>query len=177
MRSVLKVKPMEVMCSKLRGLITKMMMISMMMGCVSGTGTLHRVGGKLGWTPSVNFTEWSSHESFYVNDWLIFNFDKNMYNVLEVNKTSYESCNDQGFIKNITKGGRDVFQLTEPRPYYFLSGRGFCWGGLKAAIFVQETAPTPAPVQARNGSPSSTGSRIMALVMVAASISLTWTVL
>lgn len=70
MRSVLKVKPMEVMCSKIRGLITKMMMISMMMGCVSGTGTLHRVGGKLGWTPSVNFTEWSSHESFYVNDWL-----------------------------------------------------------------------------------------------------------
>lgn len=102
-----------------------------------------------------------------------------MYNVLEVNKTSYESCNDQGFMKNITKGGRDVFQLTEPRPYYFLSGRGFCWGGLKAAIFVQETAPTPppAPAQARNGSPSSTGSRIMALVMVAVSISLTWSML
>ncbi|KAJ0099842.1 hypothetical protein Patl1_21842 [Pistacia atlantica] len=49
------------------------------------------------------------------------------------------------FIKNITKGGRDVYQLLEPRPYYFLSGRGFCWGGMKLVIMVQNPASMIAP--------------------------------
>ncbi|KAJ0041895.1 hypothetical protein Pint_19154 [Pistacia integerrima] len=105
----------------------------------------------------------------------VFNFDKNMYNVLEVNKTSYESCNEQDFIKNITKGGRDVYQLLEPRPYYFLSGRGFCWGGMKLAIMVQNPASIIAPAPAKNRSPTKNSDRritlLLALVLVMA---LTW---
>lgn len=79
-----------------------------------------------------------------------------MYNVLEVNETSYQNCNEQGFITNITKGGRDVFHLTEARPYYFLSGRGFCWGGMKLAILVQNRPlpPAPTPTSTTNGAPS-----------------------
>ncbi|TKY57083.1 Lamin protein [Spatholobus suberectus] len=71
-----------------------------------------------------------------------------MYNVLEVNKTGYEKCVDKGFIQNISRGaGRDVFQLTEFKTYYFLSGGGYCWHGMKVAINVTEgvAAPTPAP--------------------------------
>ncbi|KAJ6753105.1 NODULIN 55-2 putative-RELATED [Salix koriyanagi] len=83
------------------------------------------------------------HEHFYVGDWLLFVFDKHSYNVLEVNETNYENCNDQGFIKNITRGGRDVVQLTEARPYYFLSSGGYCWGGMKVAINVEDLAPCP----------------------------------
>lgn len=104
----------------------------------------------------------------------VFNFNKQMYNVLEVNKTSYESCNDQGFIKNITKGGRDVVQLNEVRPYYYLSGRGFCWGGMKVAIFVQEAPPPPAQPPLGNASPSNTGGPTMVLVVASLSIALTF---
>ncbi|GLT68174.1 hypothetical protein SLA2020_404300 [Shorea laevis] len=65
---------------------------------------LHRVGGgRYTWAPNINFTEWSSHEQFYVGDWLYFGFDKSLYNVLEVNETSYENCIDKNFIKNITR--------------------------------------------------------------------------
>ncbi|GAU21622.1 hypothetical protein TSUD_251040 [Trifolium subterraneum] len=73
--------------------------------------------------------------------------DKLYFNVLEVNKTSYENCIDAGFIKNITGGaGRDVFQLTKKKTYYFLSGGGYCWQGLKVAIDVNDyVAPAPAP--------------------------------
>jgi len=67
-----------------------------------------------------------------------FGFDKLMYNVLEVNKTNYENCIDTNFLKNITKGGRDVVQLLETRTYYFLCGRGFCYQGMKIAINVKE---------------------------------------
>ncbi|XP_022157364.1 lamin-like protein [Momordica charantia] len=103
---------------------------------------LHRVGGgKYTWAPNVNFTDWSIHEHFYVGDWLYFGFDKHIYNVLEVNETSYESCNEKDFIFNITRGGRDVFNLTQAKPYYFLSGRGFCYQGMKLAVFVEESPP------------------------------------
>ncbi|KAL0558677.1 hypothetical protein IC582_003256 [Cucumis melo] len=105
---------------------------------------LHNVGGgKYTWTTNINFTDWSIHEHFYVGDWLYFGFDKHIYNVLEVNKTSYENCNDKDFIFNITKGGRDVFNLTEAKTYYFLSGRGFCFQGMKVAVFVEEYSTPP----------------------------------
>ncbi|XP_020216258.1 lamin-like protein [Cajanus cajan] len=113
--------------------------------------TLHRVGGgRYTWTPKVNFTKWASHEHFYKGDWLYFGFDKHIYNVLEVNKTNYENCIDTSFINNITRGGRDVFQLLEARPYYFLCGRGFCSQGMKIAINVVESTPALPPTALSN---------------------------
>ncbi|OMO67516.1 Plastocyanin-like protein [Corchorus capsularis] len=103
---------------------------------------LHRVGGgRFTWKPNVNFTEWAIHEQFYVGDWLYFGFDKQLYSVLQVNKTSYYKCIEGNFINNITRGGRDVFNLTEAKPYYFISGRGYCFKGMKVAINVQEYSP------------------------------------
>lgn len=78
----------------------------------------------------------------------MFKFDKRYYNVLEVNKTSYESCIDWAFIRNITRGGRDVVQLTEARTYYFLSSGGYCFHGMRVAVQVeqyQQGAPAGAP--------------------------------
>lgn len=72
-------------------------------------------------------------------------FDKHYYNVLEVTKSNYERCNDGEFVKNVTRGGRDVYNLTEVRSYYFLSGGGYCFGGMKVAIHVRPSLPTPPP--------------------------------
>lgn len=72
-------------------------------------------------------------------------FDKRYYSVLEVNKTGFDNCNSQGFMKNITRGGRDVYQVTESRPYYFMSSGGYCFHGMRLAVFVQQLPPTPAP--------------------------------
>ncbi|KAF7851570.1 hypothetical protein BT93_L3656 [Corymbia citriodora subsp. variegata] len=76
-----------------------------------------------------------------------FVFNRQMYDVLEVNETSFESCNSQGFISNITRGGRDVFQLKEAKTYYFICSRGYCWGGMKVFVdvVVAPPAPTPSP--------------------------------
>lgn len=65
-----------------------------------------------------------------------FGFDKSVHNVLEVNKTSYENCEEKGFMTNITRGGRDVFNLTETKVYYFICGRGFCSNGMRVAVSV-----------------------------------------
>ncbi|TYH16321.1 hypothetical protein ES288_A05G108100v1 [Gossypium darwinii] len=98
----------------------------------SRESVLHRVGGgRYSWKPNVNFTGWAIHE--YVN----FGFNKQSYSVLQVNETSYPNCIEENFINNITKGGRDVFNLTMPKLYYFISGRGYCFKRMKVAIFVQ----------------------------------------
>ncbi|CAK7331943.1 unnamed protein product [Dovyalis caffra] len=113
---------------------------------------LHRVGGgKYTWAPNANFTAWAMHETFYVGDWLYFGFDKTRYNVLEVNKMNYDNCSDRNFITNITRGGRDVFNLTVARPYYFLSGHGYCFKGMKLAVYVQYAPPDPAPLSKKAG--------------------------
>ncbi|CAN0924341.1 Lamin-like protein [Linum grandiflorum] len=122
-----------------------MMMMMMLVLIGRSEGSLHKVGSRKGWIPNFNYTPWSSHHRFYLGDWLLFVFDKHYYNVLEVNKTSYEVCQDQGFINNVTRGGRDVVQLTEARPYYFLSGGGYCWGGMKVQVNVTGDRPSPAP--------------------------------
>lgn len=93
-----------------------------------------------------------------------FRFDKKRYNVLEVNKTNYENCNDHEFIKNITRGGRDVFQLTEARPYYFLSSGGYCYNGLKLGINVSFHVPAPA-APAKNASPTKASPHLVVLLL------------
>ncbi|XP_027358846.1 lamin-like protein [Abrus precatorius] len=112
---------------------------------------LHRVGGSKGWRQDVNYTEWSAQEHVIVCDWLMFVFDKRYFNVLEVNKTSYENCIDRDFIKNVTRGGRDVVQLTDPKTYYYISGGGYCFHGMKVAVNVEEYQE---PVPANAPSPS-----------------------
>ncbi|KAG6588504.1 Lamin-like protein [Cucurbita argyrosperma subsp. argyrosperma] len=121
-----------------------MVIVAMAWATLAMGEKLHKVGNSKGWNPNLNYTLWSSSHRFYLGDWLYFVFDKRYYNVLEVNKTSYESCNEKEFIKNITRGGRDVFQLTELRPYFFIAGGGYCFQGMKLAVLVCPTAVAPA---------------------------------
>ncbi|RDY12177.1 Lamin-like protein, partial [Mucuna pruriens] len=125
-----------------------MMIMAMILLINMVKSELHYVGGdKTTWGDNINLTEWSN-----------FGYDRHQYNVLLVNKTSYEQCVETGFIQNISRGaGRDVFQLKEFNTYYFISGGGHCWNGVKVAIKVTEgVAPAPAPVapSPQSGAPS-----------------------
>ncbi|KAI6670325.1 hypothetical protein NL676_005210 [Syzygium grande] len=107
--------------------VTLIVMLTLTTMAEPADGAFHKVGGRSGWIKHANYTKWSSGEHFSVGDWLYFVFNKQMYDVLEVNETSYESCNSQGFISNVTRGGRDVFELKEAKTYYFICSRGYCW--------------------------------------------------
>ncbi|KAM6576744.1 hypothetical protein CsatB_028581 [Cannabis sativa] len=157
-----------------RVMILMMVMILLITKFGCGKAELHYVGGgKSNWAPNINFSHWSSQQTFHLGDWLYFGYNKYQFNVLEVNETSYEKCIEKDFIKNITKGGRDVFQLTEPKTYYFLSGGGYCFGGMKVAIDVVHSGPPPTPAlaPATNRSsmaavPSITGHVITPLLLI-----------
>ncbi|PRQ53477.1 putative cupredoxin [Rosa chinensis] len=154
-------------------MVTVTVMVVVVVGFLttSAAAKLHKVGDEQGWNPNVNYTQWSADKEFYVGEWLIFNFDKRYYTALEVNETSFDSCNDKVFITNITRGGRDVFELKEARPYYFLSSGGYCYHGMKLALVVQEQPPlAPAQAPALNASPNSLTScakiSILSLIVV-----------
>lgn len=103
----------------------------------------------------------------------MFRFDKHYYNVLEVNETSYQLCNDQNFITNITRGGRDVFNLTQARPYYFLSSGGYCFQGMKLAVNVEVYVPAPlAPPPSKNGVFITTGIQDTITVVIGIALAL-----
>lgn len=74
-----------------------------------------------------------------------FGFDRKLHNILQVNKSSYEKCIATDFIFNITRGGRDVFQLLQPKTYYFICGKGYCLKGMKLAVNVLPQPPPSTP--------------------------------
>lgn len=102
------------------------------------------VGGNMGWSAGVNYTVWASKQPFYFGDWLFFVYDRNQMNVLEVNQTDYESCNSDHPLHNWTTGaGRDVVPLNVTRRRYFISGKGFCFSGMKLSVKVEKPPPPP----------------------------------
>ena len=83
-------------------------------------------------------------------------YDRNQLNVLEVNEMDYESCDSNHPLVNWTTGkGRDVVPLNVTRRYYFISGKGFCYGGAKLAVNVENAPPPPVASPEKSGSPAS----------------------
>ncbi|KAG6659257.1 lamin-like protein [Carya illinoinensis] len=133
------------------------------------SATRWTVGGNMGWTTNFNYTTWAMDKHFYNGDWLFFVYDRNQMNVLEVNKTDYETCNSDHPLHNWTTGaGRDVIPLNVTRHYYIISGKGFCYGGMKLAILVENPPPPPtsSPLNNTNSSPSSISRGKIVLPMV-----------
>ncbi|KAG0491301.1 hypothetical protein HPP92_004253 [Vanilla planifolia] len=110
--------------------------------------TDHIVGGHLGWNPNINYTLWSDNQTFYVNDFISFRYQKTMYNVFEVNETGYLNCTMDGVVGNWSSG-KDFIALTRPGSYYFICGNGLCFSGMKVAIKVLPL-PSPPPSPSRS---------------------------
>ncbi|EPS64512.1 hypothetical protein M569_10269 [Genlisea aurea] len=121
----------------------------------------YMVGGSSGWSEKVNYTVWAQDKHFYTVDWLFFVYQRNQFNVLEVNQTNYDACNAEHFLRNWTTGaGRDVVPLNVTRDYYFISGNGFCYGGTKVKVHVEDSPPPPAsPKNSAGGAGAVSGRR------------------
>ncbi|KAF7843181.1 lamin-like protein [Senna tora] len=80
----------------------------------SVTPTDHIVGANRGWNPGINYTLWSNNQTFYVGDLISFRYQKNQYNVFEVNQTGYDNCTTEGATGNWSKG-KDFIPLNEAK--------------------------------------------------------------
>ncbi|KAL8471652.1 hypothetical protein ACS0TY_028424 [Phlomoides rotata] len=131
----------------------------------------YTVGDKWGWTSNsnVNYTIWAQGKHFHTEDWLFFVYDRNQMNVLEVNKTNYENCISDHPLHNWTTGaGRDVVPLNVTKTFYFISGNGGCFGGMKVAVPVEKTPPPPKAAPAKSGTTPSSPSTFRSQIFVPA---------
>ncbi|XXG73292.1 hypothetical protein AAC387_Pa07g2238 [Persea americana] len=139
------------------------------------SATDHIVGQNRGWNPNINYTLWANNHTFYVNDEISFRYQKNMYNVYEVNRTGYDNCTIDGAYGNWSSG-KDFITFTEARWYYFICGNYGCQSGMKVAVHV---LPVPGPAKATDVGKvkSSGGWRAMAVwrvVLASMAVSVGW---
>lgn len=138
------------------------------------SATDHIVGANRGWNPGINYTLWANNHTFLVGDFICrspqsiyimctfffylllitllvsaFRYQKNQYNVFEVNQTGYDNCTIEGATGNWSSG-KDFILLTKAKRYFFICGTGGCFNGMKVTVVVH-----PLPSAAKNSTTKS----------------------
>ncbi|KAJ0535565.1 putative Phytocyanin domain, cupredoxin [Helianthus annuus] len=136
------------------------------------------VGGNMGWTSNVNYTLWAGNQTFYFGDWLyllVFVYDRNQNDVIEVNQTNYETCNAEHPIHNYTTGaGRDVVALNVTHDRYFISSKGACYGGMKLHVHLSPLPPPPKSAPAKSHSSRFTVLRSQLVIPAVLAVAAIW---
>ncbi|XP_068334998.1 early nodulin-like protein 16 [Pyrus communis] len=127
---------------KARGIVVVVLLcLVVVMELPEASATRYTVGGNMGWTSNVNYTLWAQDNSDPLNFCFFcqfFVYERNQKDVLEVNQTNYVRAMLKIPFHNWSTGaGRDLVPLNEPRHYYFISSNGFCYGGMKIAVEVE----------------------------------------
>ncbi|XP_073284676.1 mavicyanin-like [Primulina huaijiensis] len=123
--------------------------------------TVYEVGDSAGWTVTgnVDYGRWASSKTFRVNDTLLFKFDPQDHNVLQVSLSDFHSCDATAPMATYSTGN-DSFFIRSPGHYFFFCGfLGHCQAGQKVDIRVPKPlgpvgAPIGSPIQPPEASPN-----------------------
>lgn len=136
--------------SKILRVLMMTTLITVLLGCCC-SATIHKVGDSSGWTAKDDtYYEWTKGKEFHVGDFLVFQYDQNINDVIQVpGALEYEFC-DSSSPKAVYTTGIDVVTLTEPGYHYFItSNHGQCSSGQKLDVLVvydpSRLIPPPPP--------------------------------
>ncbi|XP_074589699.1 mavicyanin-like [Curcuma longa] len=124
---------------------------------------VYKVGDAVGWTilGSPNYTAWTVSKDIHLGDTIMFVYNKNFHNVLEVSKEDYKACNAASPIATYTTGN-DSVTLNRRGHHFFICGvPGHCAAGQKVDIRI-------AKLHAPSGAVAPTGSTATSPVPAAA---------
>ncbi|CAA6659158.1 unnamed protein product [Spirodela intermedia] len=115
--------------------------------------TVHKVGDAAGWTimGNVDYAAWAASRTFRVGDTIVFTYNSNFHNVLEVNKVGFGKCSAAAPIATYTTGN-DSIVLKSSGHQYFLCG--IPGTAMRLSSPAPSGSPSAAPA-APIGSPSS----------------------
>ncbi|KAI3903914.1 hypothetical protein MKW92_047357 [Papaver armeniacum] len=105
-------------------------------------GTNYTVGGSSGWSLDSDVQIWSSTNTFFVGDTLVFLY-RPIHNVLEVNEMAYNKCISSNPI-GIYNQTWAIITLESTATRYFICGT-HCSKGLKVKIIVSASTNPHAP--------------------------------
>nr|XP_016507735.1 PREDICTED: mavicyanin-like [Nicotiana tabacum] len=108
------------------------------------------VGDSIWTIPPMNnfYTNWSSSQVFFPGDTLYFDFDPELYNVIQVSRREYGLCTANHPYKVYTDGPANI-TLMEPGVFYYMcSILNYCALGQKLSVTVLQnyssnSAPSP----------------------------------
>lgn len=119
----------------------------------AAAATVHKVGDDKGWTlkVKVDYSQWSADQFFAVGDTVVFEYNTNFHDVMQVTHLQFRACNASAPIATY-KSGNDSIKIKTPGHHFFLcSTPGHCQAGQKVDINVEShdsnssTAPVPSP--------------------------------
>ncbi|CAI9118517.1 OLC1v1020099C1 [Oldenlandia corymbosa var. corymbosa] len=123
-------------------------------------GAVYKVGDSAGWTTigNVDYKAWAATKSFQVGDIILFEYNPQFHNVMQVTHPQYQACNASSPIATHTTGN-DSITITNHGHHFFLCGvPGHCQSGQKVDINVLRVplAPTPSETPSPPSDPTAT---------------------
>ncbi|XP_074307170.1 mavicyanin [Silene latifolia] len=116
-------------------------------------GAVYKVGDASGWTTigNVDYKQWAATKTFHLGDVVVFQYNAQFHNVMQVRHAEYKECNASSPIATHTTGN-DTITITKHGHYFFLCGvPGHCQTGQKVDIHVlnpvtSAIAPSPSSI-------------------------------
>ncbi|KAF7145249.1 hypothetical protein RHSIM_Rhsim04G0205700 [Rhododendron simsii] len=119
---------------------------------------VHKVGDSAGWTTigNIDYKLWSATKSFQLGDVIVFSYNPQFHNVMQVTHREYQACNGTAPIATHTTGN-DSITITTRGHHFFLCGvPGHCLSGQKVDINVLRTPLAPTPSATPTPTPDTT---------------------
>lgn len=115
---------------------------------------VYKVGDSAGWTTigNVDYKQWSATKTFQLGDKIVFEYNPQFHNVMQVIHSEYKACNASSPISTHTTGNDSITIDTHGHHFFVCGVPGHCQAGQKVDINVLRS-PSLAPTQ--SGVPSS----------------------
>ncbi|KAK6122669.1 hypothetical protein DH2020_043585 [Rehmannia glutinosa] len=123
-------------------------------------GAVYKVGDSAGWTTigNVDYKQWAVNKNFQLGDIIVFEYNPQHHNVMQVTHAEYRACNVSSPISTRTTGNDSIAIDTYGHHFFVCGVPGHCQAGQKVDINVPR-APSVAP------SPSGLPSPVPAVAM------------
>ncbi|KAI3459378.1 hypothetical protein Pfo_016041 [Paulownia fortunei] len=111
-------------------------------------GAVFKVGDSAGWTTigNVDYKQWAVAKTFQVGDIIVFEYNPQFHNVIQVTHAEYKACNASSPISTHTTGNDSITIDTHGHHFFICGAPGHCQAGQKVDINVLRSpsvAPTP----------------------------------
>ncbi|KAK4482518.1 hypothetical protein RD792_009677 [Penstemon davidsonii] len=104
-------------------------------------GAVYQVGDAAGWNAQgTDYKAWASNINFQLGDTIVFNYNPQMHNALEVSSADFKACSGAAPTVAYTSGNDQVVLSTPGEHYFICSFPGMCQAGQKVKIKVSSSS-------------------------------------
>ncbi|KAF8397996.1 hypothetical protein HHK36_016922 [Tetracentron sinense] len=110
-------------------------------------GLQHKVGDSVWSIPATPdfYSNWSANRFFQVDDTLVFEFQSEFHNVMQVSRREYDNCTAENPFRDFWVGPAIVPLIQEGVSYFICSIANYCFLGQKLSVAVHHRSSTPSP--------------------------------